>query len=495
MSLVMLEGFGISYGAGPILSDVNFTIKNGEKIGLVGDNGAGKSSLLLSIAKKTDAYTGRLTHSKGLRCHYVAQGFSEEWNALTVIDVLEGSIADLWADKWRAEYTLELFDFPRSYHRLQVGQLSGGWKKVLMIANAFLLEPDLLLLDEPTNHLDQEHIRIITRAINNAQLSATLVIASHNRDFLDAVTERTLFIHDKKTIFFKVPFTQARTLLKESILASAESRNAALVEICKLKKSAEFNRQIGVNNYSDRALQKAKQIEKRVRALEDAVPSKMTTLKKPISLAIDDFNAKKIIRIENYTVCTPDGVCLFKIDELTIRKGDRLVIFGPNGSGKSVLLKAISSGAESSIRLGPSVHYGLFDQELSSLPLNLSALDYLLVGHELGRQSAINELASTGFSYSDAQKKINTLSYGERARLLVLSLRLQRPNFLILDEPTNHLDISSQEMLEAEIHRLNPAAIIVSHDARFIENVGTRFYEIQGGVLKARDSLKACEGF
>ncbi|MFW0756660.1 ATP-binding cassette domain-containing protein [Pseudomonas sp. H11T01] len=484
MSLVKLESVSVSFNGEALFSNLNLSINSGDRIGIVGDNGSGKSSLLRSIAKHLDEYEGNITHSRGLRYQYVEQGFPDQWNESTAFEVLASCLSDPVTDSWKAEYIFELFSFPKDFRSLLVGHLSGGWKKILMIAKAVLLEPDLLLLDEPTNHLDQSHITNLIRLLRDSHVISTFAVISHNRDFLDSVTKSTLFLHDRSSSYFNASFTQARKLLIEQEQASSSARIEAISEIHRLKKSAQFQRQLGVNNYSDRALQKAKQIEKRIKGLEAVVPEKHMSRKKEITLAVEEFTGKKLIQIDDLTLHSSEGALLFSIKFLAVNRGDRLVISGTNGCGKSTLLRAILSNTESSIKLGPSVKVGVLDQEFSLLPLKLQILEFVTTYFESDQQKAINSLASSGFSYLESQKKIGQLSYGERARLAMLTLRLSNPNFLILDEPTNHLDISSQEMLEREIQRLNPAAIVVSHDVRFIENIGTRFYEISNGMFR-----------
>jgi ATPase subunit of ABC transporter with duplicated ATPase domains len=486
MSLVKLEGVSLSLNGKTLFNDVNFVIQTGDKIGVVGDNGSGKTSLLRSIAKDLNEHDGHITQSRGLRCQYVEQGFPEQWIELSASEVLENYLPDPIDDRWKIEYTLELCGFPKDYRSLPCNQLSGGWKKIVMIAKAVLLEPDLLLLDEPTNHLDQVHTASFIRLLRDSNTVSTFVVISHNRDFLDSVTQKTLILHGRQVSAFDFSFTRARELLLEQEHAAACSRVETMNEIQRLKKSARFQRQVGVNNYSDKALQKAKKIEKKIKVIEASVPEKQVVRKAEITLEMDEFKARQILRIEGLKLYSAEARLICAIESLVVNRGDRLVITGANGCGKSTLLNAIIDHSEPSIKLNPSVKIAVIDQELSLLPSGSEVLEFVATQFALERQQAINMLAGSGFSYSESQKKIEQLSYGERARLAMLTLRLINPNFLILDEPTNHLDISSQEMLEAEIQRLNPAALIVSHDIRFIENTGTRFFEISDGSCRER---------
>jgi ATPase subunit of ABC transporter with duplicated ATPase domains len=482
MSLVKLENVSLSLGGKIIFSNLNLSINSGDRIGIIGDNGSGKSSLMRSMAKVLNEHEGNISHSRWLNCQYVAQGFSSGWDDSTALEILESCLKNRASDKWKAEYVFELLGFPKSYRTLRFCQLSGGWKKMLMIARAVLSEPDLLLLDEPTNHLDKEHIEKVIWLLRDSNVVSTFVVVSHNRDFLDSVTTSTLILHNKAMSHFNASFTQSRMLFLENEKELLRTRVETVNEIQRLKKSAKFQRQLGVNNYSDKALQKAKKIERKIKSLESVMPEKPFLQKKDITLAVDEFSARKILQIDDLLLRSTEGELLFFIKSLVINRGDRLVISGANGCGKSTFLKAILHPGPC-IRIGPSVKVGVIDQELSSLPLDLQILDYFTANFELDQQQVINKLAPCGFSYLESQKKIGHFSYGERARLVMLALQLSSPNFLVLDEPTNHLDISSQELLESEIQRVDSAAIIVSHDVRFIENVGTRFFEVSNGQL------------
>lgn len=483
MTLVKLKGVSLSVNGNALFSNLNFSIFDGDKIGIVGDNGCGKSSLLRSIAKQLDEHEGDISHSKNLRCQYVEQGFSSQWDEFTALEILENCILDAASNGWRAGYIFEQFEFPMGHRSLLFKQLSGGWKKMLMIARAVLLEPDLLLLDEPTNHLDQSHVEIISRLLRDGITVPTFAVVSHNRYFLDLVTKSTLFFSDRDIFHFNVSYTLANKLFLEQEKARCDSRADAVGEIQRMKKSAHLQRQIGVDNFSDTALQKAKTLDKKIKILEAALPRKPMLRKQEIALNASTFNGRRVLQIDGLKVCSPQGNLLFFVQSLVVNKGDRLVISGANGCGKSTLLKLIINAA-AGINTGPSVKIGVLDQELSSLPLDSTMLNFFTEQFELDQQRAVNYLALSGFSYLETQKKIGHLSYGERSRIALLTLRLASPNFFILDEPTNHLDISSQETLESEIRRLNAAAIIVSHDFRFVENVGTRFFSITRGNLE-----------
>ena len=488
MPLIRLDNVSLRFNEKPLISNINMSIEAGDRIGIVGDNGVGKSTLLRCIVKQLEDYDGRITLAKGLRYEYVEQGFNSCWNELTPVNMLSACLDDPVTDQWRVHYVLELMNFPMSDRDLLFAQLSGGWKKMVMIAKAIIMEPDVLLLDEPTNHLDYSHIALVSSLLRDSQLITTFALISHDRAFLDAITNATVLLSGGRASCFDVPYTKAKRLLLEQEQALLSARADGVNEIERLKKSAKLQRQIGVNNYSDRALQKAKQIERKIKSLEMRLPEKQVVKDRDIALAVDEFAGKRILQIKDLNVCAEGGDLLFVLKELVVNQGDRVVFCGANGSGKSSLVRAICANNDPCIKLGPSVRVGVLDQELSLLPVGSQVLDFITESFCLSHQQAISKLASSGFSYLETQKQIGKLSYGERARLAILALRLMKPNFLIFDEPTNHLDISSQEMLESAVLRLNPAAILVSHDARFVENVGTRYFDIANGVCSERHS-------
>ncbi|BBP56881.1 ATP-binding cassette domain-containing protein [Pseudomonas sp. St316] len=408
MSLIKLDNVSLSIHGNLLFSHLNLTISSGDRLGIVGDNGSGKSSLLRSIAKILDEHEGDITHVRGLRCHYVEQGFPDEWNESSAVEILESCLSDATTDKWKADYTLELLNFPEGHRSLRFAQLSGGWKKMVMIAQAVILEPDVLLLDEPTNHLDRSHIEHLIRLLRDNRITPTFAVVSHNRDFLDSVTKSTLLLSGRGSSYFNASFTRARNLLLEQEQALSEARAVALSEIQRLKKSAHYQRQLGINNHSDNALQKAKKIERRVKNLESAIPTAKTPRKKNITLAIDNFNARKILQIKNLQLHSTAGNLLLSIESLVINKGDRIVISGVNGSGKSTLLKAILSRTATEITLSPSAKVSFLDQDISALPETSSILEFFSSNFEIDQQQAINKLASAGFSYPSAQKNLGS---------------------------------------------------------------------------------------
>lgn len=483
MSLINVEALSLGYGATPVFENVGFSINAGDRLGLVGANGSGKSSLLKCLSALCEDHGGSITRKKSLKTYHVHQGLlAPSHGRETCTGFLSHYLADP-GEEWKVSYTFELLAFPKQYRDLRIDELSGGWNKILMFAAAIMSEPDLLIMDEPTNHLDMYRTEILVNALRFAGHINTFVVASHDRYFLDAVTQQTLFLDRQGTYRFPHAYTQAKVLMKEKQHALETEVLHKRSEVERLTESARFQRQLGVNNFSDKASQKAKQIEKKIRGLKNSLEARPAMAVGQIKLETESTEARHLLKLRGFCVCAPSGELLFTIPELEVKRGDRIVVTGANGSGKSTFLRAIAGLSGHAAQLTPSARIGYFEQDSSQHPAARSILDFVMENAEPDASRAVAVLAQAGFDYSDAKKAMQRTSFGERARLSLLALRLGRPNFLILDEPTNHLDIRSQEMLEDEIQRTHAAALIVSHDRRFVENVGTRFYSIKNGLL------------
>lgn len=483
MSLVKLEDLSLGYGAEPVFEGVAFSTADGDRLGVVGGNGSGKSSLLKCVAGSSDDYSGVVTRQKGLKSFYVHQGLIEKAEGeMACSNFLREYLTDV-IDEWKIDYTFELLKFPKKYRELQTRELSGGWNKMLMFAAALISEPDVLILDEPTNHLDMYRTDILVGVLQTIGWVNCLLVASHDRYFLDAVTQQTLFL-DRMGVY-KFPYSYSRA--KEFMYEKGRNLESALQdkksEIERLTQSAKFQRQLGVNNFSDKASRKAKQIEKKIRVLKTALPDRLPVDHVQIKLETESIEAKYLVKLYDFKVMSPSGEWLFSVPELEIKRGDRIVITGANGSGKSSFLRVIAGLSSDALELTPSARIGYFEQSSSRLSVDKTILDFVVENAEPDSTRAVALLAAAGFSYLDTKKSMLRTSFGERARLSLLALRQRKPNFLLLDEPTNHLDIKSQEMLEEEIRRMNSAALIVSHDRCFVGNVGNRFFSIKDGVL------------
>jgi ATPase subunit of ABC transporter with duplicated ATPase domains len=496
MGSISLKNVSITAGV-PLFQDLNFVVQDGDRVGLVAGNGNGKTSLLRCIAGEAEPTSGEIVRSRGLTVGYVEQDVPPRLRGLTLREAVLDALpeADRDSDGWKADVALDGFETPEELRDRQVEALSGGWQRLMLIARCWVSEPDALLLDEPTNHLDLSKIYLLERWLDTAARNVPIIVASHDRDFLDSVTNRTLFLRPGTSRYFALPFSKAREVIEEDDAALALKSEQELKEAGKLRKQAAKLTNIGINSGSDLLTVKAKQLKDRAAKIEGAVREGHRERSGEIKLANRGIHAKVLIAVENVTVATPTGTPLFRIEKLHVFQGDRIVLLGPNGAGKSQFVKlihrAMAGEALAGIKVTPSLVLGYTDQEMSQLPVKGSPQEFISSRFRLPDNRVTSLLATAGFPVEKQGRPIAQLSFGQRARLALLALRLTDPNFYLMDEPTNHVDIPGQEALESEILTHEATAILVSHDRRFVRNIGTRFLEIDGKRLREVEGPEA----
>ena len=476
-----------------LFEGLTLVVQDGDRVGLIAGNGRGKTSLLRCIAGELEPGAGSVVRSRGLRVGYVEQDVPPALLGVTMREAVLDALppADRDFDAWKAEVVLDGLETPADLRDRRVDALSGGWQRLMLLARCWVAEPDALLLDEPTNHLDLTNIYRLERWLMSTARALPMVIASHDRDFLDSVTNHTLFLRPGISRYFALPFTAARAVLEAEDAALAVQAERELKEAGKLRKQAAKLTNIGINSGSDLLTVKAKQLKDRAARIEATVREGHRERNGEIRLANRGTQAKVLVGIEEVTVETPAGMPLFRIDKLHIFQGDRVVLLGANGAGKTRLLtllhRAIAGEEIAGVRVTPSLVLGYADQQMSQLPERGSPAEFISSRFRLPDARVAGLLAAAGFAIEKQGKPIATLSFGQRARLGLLALRLAEPNFYLLDEPTNHVDIAGQEALEAEIIEREATMVLVSHDRRFVENAGTRFLQIEGRRLVETD--------
>ena len=494
MSLLSVENLGFAYGARGIFAGLDFSIEEGDRVGLIGPNGCGKSTLLRVLAGREEIDEGRRQTRRNLVIAAVEQMLPPELESRTALEAVAEGMApgerEIFA--YRAEAILSAFGFDEAQAATPLSALSGGWRRLVLIARAAVAEPDLLLLDEPTNHLDLAKI-LRLEAWMADELACPFILISHDRTLLDRTTERTLILRDGKVQDFAAPCSRARELLTERDVAAARARAAEEDEIRRLEASAKRLASWGKVFDNEKFSRRAKSMEKRIDKLRGGLTAVAKEDRRELTLSEAAAKAEILLRCRDLTVAAPDGRRLFGIDRLHLARGDRLAILGRNASGKSTLLRKLVAeaalrreqlAATAEVYFSPQARTGYFDQELSRLPAERGLFEFFLQSFDIGDQPMRRELARAGFPIAEQGRPIGELSGGERARLLFLLLKLERPNLLILDEPTNHLDIEGRDRLEAEILDKELSAILVSHDRRLIEAVATRFLVIDRGKLR-----------
>jgi ATPase subunit of ABC transporter with duplicated ATPase domains len=482
----------------PLFTDINLVISPADRLGLVARNGAGKSTLLKCLAGLFEPTGGTIGRSRGLRVGVVEQDLPTNLLDLPLGEALRRAIPPGERDLlgWRVDLVLDQFATPQELRGRPVRALSGGWQRLALIARTWVTEPDALLLDEPTNHLDLPKIQLLETWINDQAGQLPMVIASHDRQFLDACTNKTLFLRATESRLYAHPYSRARKLLADDDTAAETRRAKDKREVQRLRHSAQELRNIGINSRSDAAQKKSAQMARRADALEHELPALHAERPGDIRLANRHSRARVLVALDKVQVQAPDGAPLLQIGKLEVCQGDRIVLLGRNGVGKSQLVGLLrrsmtTPGSVAGITVSPSVVAGYLDQQMSQLPEGETAERFISSTFRLGDQRSLSLLAGAGFAVDKQRQPIARLSPGEKARLGLLALRLAAPNFHLLDEPTSHLDIAGQEQLETELVAQAATGVLVTHDRRFARAVGTRFLMADGGRLRELDRSDA----
>src|SRR6478672_9984276 len=487
MTLITLRNLGVSLGA-PLFSALNLVVNAGDRIGLVAANGRGKTTLLRCMAGAMEASEGDITRARGLTVGYVEQYVPEALMDRPMhAAVLETLSTDQQqSESWRVDVALEQLEVPEALREMPLKQLSGGWQRFAMLARVLMTEADVLLLDEPTNHLDLAWIGQLENWLNALPREMPVVIASHDRAFLDATTNRTLFLRPEQSQIFSLPFTPARTALREADASDERRYQRDLKTAQQLRQQAAKLNNVGINSGSDLLLSKTRQLKARAERLEDAAkPAHLERSAGTIRLANRGTHAKVLLALDDAAVATPDCRLLFKTGKQFICKGDRIVLLGPNGAGKTRLVAMLRQAIENpeatqaGIKVTQSLALGYCEQNLADLSDADTPMHALVSRFAVGDQRARALLAGAGLPVAMQGRPIGRLSGGQKARLGMLLLRLAQPNFYLLDEPTNHLDIEGQEALEDELLEHQASCLLVSHDRNFVRAVGNRFWLIE----------------
>ncbi|MBE6714874.1 MAG: ABC-F family ATP-binding cassette domain-containing protein [Ruminococcaceae bacterium] len=523
--MISLSTNNLSYSIGlkEILSDITFSVEEGDRLGVVGVNGSGKSTLLRLISGKLTADSGEIYIAKDKTVGMMEQNdaFDDGSEDDTVISRMYGAYPQLCRDEERiAEIERELLSstgeaairlsaqldrvnsryieggglhyksrcksilsrlgFSEETHDLSIKSLSGGQRTRLALARLLFAQPDILILDEPTNHLDTD-----TMVWLEEHLSAykkTLIIVSHDRYFLDRVTNKTLDIENCRGELYKCAYSQYVQRKKEKREAEAKHYELQQKEIARLEAYIEQQRRWN----RERNIIAAESREKAIARMEKL--EKPKDAPRAISFAFSESgeSGNDVLSVKGLKMGFGTKI-LFEDLSFEVKKKERVFIAGANGCGKSTLLKLLLgklSPLSGKINFGYNVHIGYYDQENQNLDDEKTVLDELWDAYPGINQTQLRViLASFMFRGEDIEKKVKVLSGGERARLTLAKLILSKTNVLILDEPTNHLDIPSREVLENAISEFDGTVIAVSHDRYFTRRLATRILEM-GCVLK-----------
>ena len=504
------------FGATPLFSNVNFTIENNARIGLVGPNGVGKTTLLKIMTGKQEATHGEFTVNKGIELGYIAQehDFDESksiWDEMITVfqplinqgkqlEQLQYAVADHPEDQdllkkldqaqfsfeqaggytYQAEMKSMLngFNFPQAAWQKQIASLSGGEKTRLSFVKLLLKKPPLLLLDEPTNYLDLDTLDWLEAFLKN--YPGAIVTVSHDQYFLDHLATQIFELNHGALTIFKGNYSQ---YLAQRELRDQQQEAAFEKQQEEIKRQEEFIQKNIVRAST------TKQAQSRRKALEkmDLIDPPKHSDKVRISFKSARPSGKEVLILKDLTIGYPDKVMLRDID-FQINKGDRVAVIGPNGIGKSTLLKTVVKQLEpkgGSIKYGASLDIGYYDQELQGLDYSKTVIDTIWDKHrDMDEKDIRSILASFLFTAKDIDKKVSQLSGGQRARLTLTVLSMEHDNFLLMDEPTNHLDIEAKEVLEKALASYDGTLLFVSHDRYFINQLANMIVAVRDGHAK-----------
>ena len=513
MAFISLLNAQLAFGHVPLLDHADFALEGSERVGLIGRNGAGKSSLLRILGALERADDGELQLQQGLRVAYVAQEpvlaedatvFDAVAEALAPLralidaysaggDDLDGLQAQIeaqegWTWQQRVEETLQRL---RLSPADRIGALSGGTRKRVALAQALVARPDVLLLDEPTNHLDLDAIRWLEELL--LAFKGSVVVITHDRAFLDAVATRIVELDRGKLLSYPGNFA-AYQVQKEEQMAQEAAINA---RADKLLAQEEVWIRKGVEARRTRAQGRVNRLET-LRAARAVRREAVGRVRLDVDARTGGYQGKLVAELQDVSLSFGDKCIVDKLNT-TILRGDKIGLIGPNGAGKTTLLKLILGALEPDsghIQRGANLQVAYFDQMRAALDLDATLEDFISPGSEwieIGsrRQHVKSYLGDFLFSPARAASPVRSLSGGERNRLLLARLFARPANVLVLDEPTNDLDIDTLELLEELLQGYEGTVFLVSHDRAFLDNVVTstlvwegpgQWREYEGGV-------------
>jgi ATP-binding cassette subfamily F protein 3 len=519
--MLRLEHISKIYPTGEVLKDVTWEVKPGDRIGLVGVNGAGKSTQLRIIMGEVEPTTGEVIRPASLHMGYLNQEFDidpdrtiqdEFWRAFKAENAVHEALQQVTrelehADPDQLEALLKKMDrcqrqfeamdgyglearigkilpelgFAAEDETKLVNTFSGGWQMRMGLGKILLQNPDLLLLDEPTNHLDLETIEWLETYLKG--LTIPIVIVSHDREFLDRLCTQIVETEQGISTTYLGNYSAYLTQKAEQKLAQQASFERQQKEISKQQEFIERFRASATR--STQAKSREKQLEKIERI--EAPDSDLRTLK--FRFPEPPRSGRVVAEIQDMTHIYDDKI-LFLGADLLIERGDKIAILGPNGAGKSTLLRlmmGLEMPTEGEVKLGDhNVIPSYFEQnQAEALDLDKRVMDTIHDEVPDWTNEAVRSLLGQFlFSGDTVFKPVSALSGGEKARLALAKMLLRPANFLILDEPTNHLDIPAKEMLEDAIRHYEGSVVIVSHDRYFIGQTATKIVDIRDGELR-----------
>lgn len=516
-----IEKLGKSFGVTALFTDLDFDIKTKERVGIVGANGVGKTTLLKMIYGTESITSGNIHKRKNLKIGYLEQ-IPDYEDCMTSLDVIQLAFREIYAienklkelrqkmaDKVDLDETIQLYskyeeklnfygDYQTKINKIIKGlnfteqllnnkfnTLSGGEKSRILLAKLLLEEPDLLLLDEPSNHLDMYSIEWLEKYL--VSYKGSVLIVSHDRYFLDKVANKIVEIRKSQCDTYLGNYSKYVVERELRLINELKTYENQQKKIAKMQEQIKRYRIWGEMRDSDKMYRRAKELEKRLEKLDQISKPVYDRKINSFSLVASDRTGKIVLNCEKIKKSFKEKL-IFQDINFEVRFGDSVAVLGANGIGKSTLLKIICNQIEADCgycKIGANVNIGYLSQEVSFSEENQSVLDYFSGKYNITYGETRKELAKIMMYEDDVYKSIASLSGGEKTRLKLLTLMYEKFNVLILDEPTNHLDIESREALEADLIKYDGTIIFVSHDRYFVEKVATRIFHIDNYSLKS----------
>ncbi len=477
--MIQINNLSKSFGRQLLFDNVSFSVNPKERIGLVGRNGHGKTTLFRIVIGEEQADSGDMAIPRGYRIGYVTQHllFAEP---TVLAEACRGLPEHLHGETWMAEKILSGLGFTKEDMQRPTSEFSGGYQVRLGLARVLVSEPDLLLLDEPTNYLDIVSIRWLEKFLR--QWKSELMVITHDRSFMDSVTTHTVGIHRERVRKIE----GGTDKYYEQILKEEEIYEKTRINDEKKRKEAE----LFISRFRAKA-RLAGMVQSRIKALEKQ--DKLDRLDKikilDFSFNYKPFPAKTLITVEGLAFSYGEEDLIPNVG-FTVGKDDRICVIGKNGKGKTTLLRLLAGELEpksGNIISHGEMSIGHFSQT-NTLRLNsLYTIEEEIMSAGCERQKSRDIAGAMMFEGDMALKKIEVLSGGEKSRVLLGKILAQKSNLLLLDEPTNHLDMESSEALLAAIDEFEGAAVIVTHDEMFLHTLANRFVVFQGGRVLVFD--------
>jgi ATP-binding cassette subfamily F protein 3 len=510
MSILSVQAVGRRFADRELLHDVSFRLAQGDRVGLVGPNGTGKTTLLRIAAGLEEPDAGNVAYARGTRLGFLRQelltdatGTVDEHarGAAAHLRELEAELRELEhrlgeADQETLERYSDLqhhfehaggYDFEATLRRVlsglgladlvhrQVATLSGGERTRLGLARLLLDDPDILLLDEPTNHLDVAALEWLETFLVEQDLTA--LVSSHDRWFLDRVTSRTLSIEDRTVVEYKGAYTHyaRQRAEREAAQATASTRQAA-----EIARTEEFIRRYGAGQRSKEARGRGKKLARVERIAQPTREAKHTW-----RLEAADLGSETVLETTSLAVGYTAPVV--RTGPLRIGRDARVAVVGPNGAGKTTLVRSLLGEVpplDGYVSTAPMARVAYLEQAQAELTGTATVLETIRASSSLTNQEARDLLARFLFRGDEVDRAVGVLSGGERSRLALARLSLREANLLVLDEPTNHLDLAAREQLERVLDGFGGTLLFVSHDRYFIDKLASELWLIDRGVLR-----------